>query len=83
MSEGREIAPGIWSTPDVVGGDPCIRHTRIPVSGLEEYRHLGMSDADLLENYPSLTAYDLDNAWAYVKAHPDEIDRLIEEDETA
>jgi uncharacterized protein (DUF433 family) len=83
MSEGHEIAPGIWSTPGVVGGDPCIRRTRIPVWGLEEYRRLGVSEADLLENYPSLTLEDLGNAWAYVRAHRDEIDRQIAEQESA
>lgn len=83
MSEGHEIASGIWSTPGVCGGDPCIRHTRIPVWGLEEYRRLGVSEADLLANYPSLTTDDLANAWAYVKAYPDEIDRQIQEQESA
>jgi uncharacterized protein (DUF433 family) len=83
MSEGREVAPGIWSTPNVVGGDPCIRRTRIPVWGLEEARRLGASEADLLADYPSLTAEDLANAWAYVEAHPDDIDRQIQEQESA
>jgi uncharacterized protein (DUF433 family) len=81
MSDGREIFPGIWSTPGVVGGDPCIRRTRIPVWGLEEARRLGASEADLLTDYPSLTAEDLANAWAYMAAHPDEIDRQIAEQE--
>jgi uncharacterized protein (DUF433 family) len=79
MSEGREIAPGIWSTPRVMGGDPCIRCTRIPVWGLEEYRRLGTSESQLLANYPSLRAEDLVNAWSYVRAHRDEIDRQIQE----
>lgn len=83
MSEGREIAPGIWSTPGVCGGDPCIRRMRIPVWLLEQCRRLGVSEADLLADYPSLTTEDLANAWAYVLAHPDEIDRQIEEQESA
>jgi uncharacterized protein (DUF433 family) len=56
---------------------------RIPVWLLEEYRRLGASDADLLADYPSLTPEDLANAWAYVRAHPEEIDRQIEEQESA
>jgi uncharacterized protein (DUF433 family) len=82
----REIGgvyPGIESNPDVVGGDPCIRRTRIPVWGLEEARRLGASEADLLADYPSLTPDDLANAWAYVEAHPDDIDRQIAEQESA
>lgn len=83
MSEGREIAPGSWSTPGVMGGDPCIRRVRIPVWLLEQYRRLGASEADLLANYPTLRAEDLVNAWVYVRAHRDEIDRQIEEQELA
>ena len=75
--------PGIESKPDVVGGDPCIVRTRIPVWLLEQARRLGATEADLLADYPSLRAEDLVNAWAYVRAHRDEIDRLIEEHESA
>ena len=78
-----EAFPGIESHPDVVGGDPCIVRTRIPVWLLEQARRLGASEADLLADYPSLRAEDLVNAWAYIRAHRDEIDRLIEEHESA
>ena len=78
-----EAFPGIESTPDVMGGDPCIVRTRIPVWLLEQFRRLGTSEADLLASYPSLRAEDLVNAWAYVRAHPDEIDRQIGEQESA
>jgi uncharacterized protein (DUF433 family) len=77
------VYPGIESNPDVVGGDPCIVRTRIPVWLLEQARRLGASEADLLADYPSLRAQDLVNAWAYARAHRDEIDRLIEEHEAA
>lgn len=75
--------PGIESKRDVMGGDPCIVRTRIPVWLLEQYRRLGTSEADLLAGYPSLRAEDLVNAWAYARAHQDEIDRLIAEHESA
>src|SRR5262245_13773031 len=76
-----EAFPGIESIPGVQGGDPCIVRARIPVWVLEEYRRLGMSESDLLANCPSLRAEDLVNAWAYVRAHRDEIDRQIQEQE--
>ena len=41
------------------------------------------SEADLLRSYPSLRAGDLANAWAYARAHRDEIERQIGEDEAA
>ena len=75
--------PGIESTPGVCGGEPCIVRTRIPVWLLEQARRLGASEADLLRSYPTLRAEDLVNAWAYVRAHKDEIDRQIREHEEA
>jgi uncharacterized protein (DUF433 family) len=64
---------GIRKTPDVMGGEACIRNTRIPVWLLVSYRRLGLSEAKLLDNYPDLTATDLSNAWAYAETYPDEI----------
>ncbi len=75
--------PGIESTPGVVGGDPRIVRTRIPVWLLEQARRLGSSEADILGAYPSLGAKDLVNAWSYVRAHREQIDRQIEEQESA
>jgi uncharacterized protein (DUF433 family) len=75
--------PGIESTPGVSGGEPCIVRTRIPVWLLVQARKLGASEADLLESYPSLTAEDLTNAWAYYRAHQGEIEQQIIEHETA
>jgi len=75
--------PGIESRPDVCGGDPCIIRTRIPVWLLEHARRLGTSEADLLRSYPSLRAEDLAHAWAYVAAHPQEIESQIRENEAA
>jgi uncharacterized protein (DUF433 family) len=73
--------PGIERRPEVCGDEPCIVRTRIPVWLLEQARRQGLSDAQLLGAYPTLRADDLANAWAYVRAHPDEIDRQIEDNE--
>jgi uncharacterized protein (DUF433 family) len=75
--------PGIEATPGVSGGEPCIVRTRIPVWVLEQARRLGTSEADLLHCYPTLRAEDLVNAWGYARAHRDEINREIEENEAA
>ncbi len=75
--------PGIESNALVCGGEPCIVRTRIPVWLLEQARRLGTSEADLLRSYPALRAEDLANAWGYVRAHRDEIDRQIIENEAA
>ena len=75
--------PGIESTPNVCGGEPCIVRTRIPVWILEQARRLGTSEAELLQSFPALRAEDLANAWAYVRAHRQEIEQQILENEAA
>ena len=75
--------PGIESTPEVCGGEPCIVRTRIPVWVLEQMRRTGVSEADILRNYPTLRAEDLANAWSYIASHTAEIDRQIQENEEA
>jgi uncharacterized protein (DUF433 family) len=86
VSFARDIiamTPGIESDPSVCGGDACIVRTRIPVWVLVQSRRLGMSEADILKNYPTLRAEDLVNAWAYERSHREEIDRQIVENEKA
>jgi uncharacterized protein (DUF433 family) len=78
-----DIFPGIEVTAGVSGGEPCIAGTRIPVWVLEQARRLGTSEAELLQAYPSLRAEDLANAWAYVRAHAEEIEQQIRDNEAA
>jgi uncharacterized protein (DUF433 family) len=83
VRELGQASPGIDVDPAVCGGEPRIIRTRIPVWLLVQARRLGSSEADLLSSYPSLMAEDLANAWAYARAHPEEIDRQIAENEAA
>jgi len=75
--------PGIERRPGVQGGEPCIVRTRIPVWLLAQMRQEGLTDADLLRNYPALRAEDLVNAWAYFDGHRDEVQQQIAENEAA
>lgn len=80
----RDIAeawPGVEKNTGVAGGAACIVRTRIPVWTLENYRRQGWSEARILENYPTLRAVDLVNAWAYADAHKGEIEQAIRENE--
>ena len=77
-----EAFPGIDAVPGVCGGEARIVRTRIPVWLLVQAQRLGTSEADLLRAYPTITAEDLANAWAYHRAHPAEIDRQILDNET-
>ncbi len=71
----------ITKTPGVCGGDACIQGHRIPVWVLVGYRRLGKNEVDLLRAYPSLVQADLEAAWQYAAAHPEEIERALRENE--
>jgi uncharacterized protein (DUF433 family) len=77
----RDAFQGIESRPGVMGGAACISRNRIPVWVLEQAKRLGTSEADLRRDYPSLTAQDLANAWAYVRSHRAELEEEIEANE--
>jgi len=71
----------VTKTPEVCGGDACIRTTRHTVHGLVEWKRLGVSDERLLAMFqPPLTQADLDAAWQYAAEHPAEIERALWED---
>ena len=75
----------IQKTPGVMGGDACIRKTRIAVWMLVQAREdLGLSDEQIRDSYqPPLTSEDLAAAWSYAELHPDEIRRAIREHQEA
>jgi uncharacterized protein (DUF433 family) len=83
MTTLQSIQQGIDSVTGVCGGEPCIVRTRIPVWLLARARKLGSSEAELLLAYPTLTAQDLANAWAYYRSHRDEITEHMCENEAA
>jgi uncharacterized protein (DUF433 family) len=45
--------------PEVRGGKPCIRGTRITVYDILEYLAGGMSEAEILADFPSLQKEDI------------------------
>ena len=76
-------ASWIQKNPDVCGGEACIRNTRHTVAGLVQWRRLGLSDARILEHHVDLNMTDLEAAWAYYHQQPEEIEKVIREDEEA
>lgn len=74
---------GIEKTEGICGGSARIANTRIPIWVLENARRLGVSESDLLLDYPTITAQDLANAWLYVRLHPEEIEQEIIVNENA
>jgi uncharacterized protein (DUF433 family) len=83
VSDLGGVFPGIEKTPGVCGGEARIARTRIPVWLLVRQRQLGISEAAILDGYPTLGAADLNNAWNYYRGHKTEIESDITENETA
>ncbi len=72
---------GIDFDPRVCGGSARIAGTRIPIWSLVSWRSEGLTDLEILENFPSLELSDLVNAWGYAERHSREIDQEIEEND--
>jgi uncharacterized protein (DUF433 family) len=60
-----ELLERISVDPAICFGKPCIRGTRIWVSLIIENLAEGVSDVEILDAYPSLTADDIKAALAY------------------
>ena len=44
----------ISSNPDILGGTPCVRGTRVPAETIVAYLRAGRSDREIFRDYPSL-----------------------------
>ncbi len=75
--------PYIVRVEDVCGGEPIVRGTRIPVASIFEMYRVCESVSGVLEAMPSLTREQVLDALAYTRDHPEEIGRLIVEEEIA
>ena len=51
--------------PKQMGGVPCIRHLRIPVSAVVGLAADGMSDGEILDAYPDLEPEDIRETLRY------------------
>ena len=60
----------IASSPDILGGTPVIRGTRVPVHDVATAVSAGMTSAEILEDYPALTIEMIDLASLYAAANP-------------
>jgi uncharacterized protein (DUF433 family) len=60
-----DFAQRITIDPNVRGGKPVIRGTRITVSDILEYLAAGMSEEQILADFPDLTAEDIRAALAF------------------
>ncbi len=57
-----ELSQRITRNPEVLGGKPIIRGTRIAVDLVMAWIETGVPRDEILQDYPNLTAADLDAA---------------------
>jgi uncharacterized protein (DUF433 family) len=63
----HEKSDRITIDPMKMGGVPCIRHLRIPVATIAGLLEEGVSEAEILEDYPDLEPEDLRAAMGYTR----------------
>jgi len=79
VRQAAEGHPHIIRQPDVSGGEPIIRGTRISVRHIVERIRAGQSVDDILVALPHLTATQVYDALSYYYDHQAEIEGLIRE----
>lgn len=70
LRELRRARALVISNPDILGGDPVFRGTRVPVHLIATLLEQGSTEKELLEGYPRLTAEMLALAPIYAAAYP-------------
>lgn len=70
MASYKKAHAMVVEDPEIMGGMPVIRGTRIPVQLVAEMRRQGASVEEILEGYPSLTREQVALAELYARAHP-------------
>lgn len=66
----RKARAMVVEDPEIMGGTPVIRGTRIPVQLVAEMHRQGASVEEILQGYPSLTPEHIALAELYAQAHP-------------
>jgi len=61
----KKLLKRVVAKPRILGGQPCIRGTRIHVSVILDSLAEGLSPEKVIEHFPSLTQQDVRAAVAY------------------
>ena len=65
MEATREFSPIFTIEPGKRSGKPCIRGIRMTIIDVLEFQSSGMTDEEILDNFPDLTQEDLDVCRAF------------------
>jgi uncharacterized protein (DUF433 family) len=60
----------VVADPEIRGGEPVVKGTRVPVYRLAELANQGVPERELLEDYPGVSASALRAALTYARTHP-------------
>lgn len=60
----------VVADPEIMGGEPCMKGTRLPVHMVAAMEKAGTSVEDMIQNYPSLTPELIKNARVFADAYP-------------
>jgi uncharacterized protein (DUF433 family) len=77
LEDLETLHPYVASDPDVCGGRPIIRDTRIPVQTIVGYYKLRITVDEILAGLPHLTAAQVFDALSYSHNHQAEIEADI------
>ncbi|CAN5592478.1 hypothetical protein BH23CHL5_BH23CHL5_10180 [soil metagenome] len=69
-----ELSQRITRNPKVLGGKPIIRGTRIAVELVNGWLENGVNREQILDEYPNLTAPDLEAVTEFIAAQRDRIE---------
>ena len=70
LRELRRARSLVVTYPEILGGDPVFRGTRVPVHVIAAMLEPGSTEADILKGYPRLTAEMVRLAPIYAQAYP-------------
>jgi uncharacterized protein (DUF433 family) len=70
LDELARVQELVEVNPEIRGGEPVFRGTRIPVQMIADFVRQGVPVEEMLEDYPALTAESLGAAVRYVELYP-------------
>jgi uncharacterized protein (DUF433 family) len=70
LRELRRARSLVVTDPDILGGDPVFRGTRVPVHSIAAMLEQGSTEADILKGYPRLTPQMVRLAPVFAQAYP-------------
>lgn len=70
LDELAQVKHGVEENPEIRGGEPVFRGTRIPVRMIADFVQQGVPEEEILEDYPALRPDALGIAARYAELYP-------------